>query len=163
MFDDPVLITSLSVFSETRLQEQEEVGTEVEGDRAPSGSKSTTLFLKVSAAADFFSSNKTLMSEPPPVLVDLSKRSLLYLLGIVDKIQFLIHIFSVFFRSPCYQLSSILPALPSLAGLHLATSSDGSLKSQSTTRHTPSKLLDLDTTRSVPQHYPITLHTTRCR
>jgi len=71
VFGDPVLITSLSTFSESRLQDQEALGGEVDGNTSPSRSKSTALFLKISAAADFFSSNKTLMREPPPVLVDL--------------------------------------------------------------------------------------------
>jgi hypothetical protein len=71
VFDDPALITSLSAFSETRVQEQEASGGDLENDSTLS-SRSTALFLKVSAAADFFSSNKTLMSEPPSVLVDLS-------------------------------------------------------------------------------------------
>ena len=71
MFDDPVLITSLSTFSESRLEGRKSLGGEFDGDTTPVRSKSTALFLKVSAAADFFSSNKTLMREPPPVLVDL--------------------------------------------------------------------------------------------
>ncbi|PVH82912.1 hypothetical protein DL98DRAFT_413996 [Cadophora sp. DSE1049] len=75
VFETPELITSLAQYSETRQ-------TEVMEDLQPKESQgekkskthdelSSTLFLRVFAAADYYTTNKTLMEEVPPVYVDL--------------------------------------------------------------------------------------------
>ena len=74
MFDNPDLISSLALFSESR--QPVEVDQAILQDRGGSPTqdpKSSTLFLRVTAAADYFSSNKTLMRNVPLVHVDISK------------------------------------------------------------------------------------------
>lgn len=66
-FDTPELITSLADYSEDRAKRGNcnshvDIGSSTE----------SLAFLRVQAAADFFSSNETLMRHPPDVLVDIS-------------------------------------------------------------------------------------------
>lgn len=66
VFDTPSLITSLADFSEGQLrQSPAQIRT-----RSPS-EQGSVLFLRVQSAADFFTTNKTLMQSPPPVDVDI--------------------------------------------------------------------------------------------
>ncbi|KAK0269161.1 hypothetical protein LTR35_015070 [Friedmanniomyces endolithicus] len=65
VFDTPDLIQRLAVFSESQqaIDRPESPGSEA--------SEESLLFLRVQAAADFFSTNKTLMNSPPAVDVEL--------------------------------------------------------------------------------------------
>ncbi|RMZ01160.1 hypothetical protein D0862_06460 [Hortaea werneckii] len=67
VFDSPELIQSLATFSENHhfRPDVAEIGRVHSNDRA------SVLFLRVQAAADYFSTNKTLMRHPPPVDVDI--------------------------------------------------------------------------------------------
>ena len=74
VFDTPALIQELALFSETRqarvvprATEQSEVLTEQ--------SDTASLFLRILAAADFYTLDKSLMKEPPLVEVDISQSS----------------------------------------------------------------------------------------
>lgn len=67
MFDTPHLIQSLADFAETQASQPQ-----VEDDALkPDYSSGTVLFLHVQAAADYFTTNKTLMRHPEPVDVDI--------------------------------------------------------------------------------------------
>jgi len=65
VFDTPDLIQSLAVFSEGQqtIESPQRTGGEA--------LKESLLFLHVQAAADFFSTNRTLMNSPPAVDVEL--------------------------------------------------------------------------------------------
>ncbi len=65
VFDTPDLIQSLATFSEAQQTDER---TQSTGSGAP---KESLLFLHVQASADFFSTNRTLMSSPPAVDVEL--------------------------------------------------------------------------------------------
>lgn len=65
MFDTPALIQSLAAFAE---QQASLPANGVPEYTQPSGS---LLFLRVQAAADYFTTNKTLMLRPQPVDVDI--------------------------------------------------------------------------------------------
>ncbi|RMY02087.1 hypothetical protein D0867_11169 [Hortaea werneckii] len=67
VFDNPELIQSLAAFSENVGIDQANTGV----GRVHSKHRASVLFLRVQAAADFFSTNKTLMLHPPPVDVDI--------------------------------------------------------------------------------------------
>jgi len=77
VFETPELITSLAQYSESR--QPDPIQTE---DQKPSLSPkqttkrepddlSSTLFLQVFAAADYYTTNKTIMKDVPPVYVDI--------------------------------------------------------------------------------------------
>lgn len=66
-FDTPELIQSLSAFTEAASESR---SSQPPSD-SPSEGQESLLFLHVQAAADFFTTNKTLMSQPPAVDVDL--------------------------------------------------------------------------------------------
>lgn len=68
VFDTPRLIQSLASFSEQRQASQSEPREQREGSDKASG---TILFLHIRSAADYFTTNKTLMLQPPAVDVDL--------------------------------------------------------------------------------------------
>lgn len=65
MFDTPALIQSLAAFAEQ--QALLPANSELK-HKQPSGS---LLFLRVQAAADYFTTNKTLMLRPQPVDIDI--------------------------------------------------------------------------------------------
>lgn len=68
VFDTPHLIQGLATFAELQaLQPQ------AEDNKPPrqNYSTGTILFLHVQAAADYFTTNKTLMQHPPPVDIDI--------------------------------------------------------------------------------------------
>ena len=65
VFDTPELIQALATYA------QEPNRKRPEPSRSLARSKESVLFLRVRAAADFFTTNKELMSSPPPVDVDL--------------------------------------------------------------------------------------------
>jgi hypothetical protein len=67
VFDTPSLITSLAEFSEQQLRQYPDG---VKPSCSPTV-KESLLFLRVQAAADFFSTDKTLMQQPPPVDIDI--------------------------------------------------------------------------------------------
>jgi hypothetical protein len=73
VFDTPELIASLAQYSEKRqehgLQEQDHKGTEFVATES-------VLFLRIQAAASYYSTNRTLMDYPLPVDVDISMRDL---------------------------------------------------------------------------------------
>ncbi|KAK4580211.1 hypothetical protein LTR86_000414 [Recurvomyces mirabilis] len=67
VFDTPPLVQSLAAFSLVRQEPNSQLLT---GGHTGSDQESL-LFLRLQAAADFFSSNTTLMQDPPPVDIDL--------------------------------------------------------------------------------------------
>lgn len=70
VFDTPELISSLASYSE-RLR-----GTKAAENTyrlANKGGAQSVLFLRIQAAASYYSTNRTLMDFPPPVDVDISK------------------------------------------------------------------------------------------
>lgn len=91
VFDTPELISALALHSESR---QNSEGLEqLDPERKTSASEEKSLlFLQVYAAADFYTNNQTLMNDPPPVYVDLSK-PVVYLNSTPAhlNLQFLIH------------------------------------------------------------------------
>ncbi|KAG5953797.1 hypothetical protein E4U53_002653 [Claviceps sorghi] len=64
--EDPTLLQSINTFSVSRLDAG---ATEESAARPLDGSSS--LLIEIQAAADYFTDDKELMSNPPPVLVDL--------------------------------------------------------------------------------------------
>ena len=66
VFNTPSIITSLAVYSESRQDYTSVINT-------PRADPVSILFLRVEAAADYFTTNKTLMQNVPPVNVDISK------------------------------------------------------------------------------------------
>ena len=70
VFETPLLVSSLAAYSERR----QDLGLEdAEYTEADSSTPSkSVLFLQIHSAADFFSSNRTLMEFPPAVDVDIS-------------------------------------------------------------------------------------------
>lgn len=75
-FDNSDLITALSTYAYARQAElndfqlQQLVARRVYNQKISTASQKSLLFLQIFAAADYFSLNKTLMSDVPPVLVD---------------------------------------------------------------------------------------------
>lgn len=70
MFDTPGLISSLAEYSEQR--DLRECGEELlQSTKYLTNEQGSILFLRIQAAADFFTTNKTLMHHPPPVFVDI--------------------------------------------------------------------------------------------
>ncbi|KAH9845269.1 GPI-Mannosyltransferase II co-activator [Teratosphaeria destructans] len=68
VFDTPDLIASLAEYSDRHIKEQG-VGTGVVS--RPPSAEDSVLFLRVQGAADYFTTNETLMQHPPPVIVDI--------------------------------------------------------------------------------------------
>ncbi|KAK5743687.1 hypothetical protein LTR17_002594 [Elasticomyces elasticus] len=66
IFDTPDLIQDLAAYSETQQNKQP-----IKQESTKHHDQESILFLRVQAAADFFTSNKTLMSSAPPVDVEL--------------------------------------------------------------------------------------------
>ncbi|KAK4550612.1 hypothetical protein LTR36_000191 [Oleoguttula mirabilis] len=66
VFDTPDLITSLAVYSEARVRQHLP-----DTEDTVSADKQSVLFLRVQSAADFFTTNTTLMNSPPDVNVDI--------------------------------------------------------------------------------------------
>lgn len=84
VFDTPDLISSLASYSELRRSAfLNQKGTASDllppSDSLPIASQgvgsTTTLFLRISAAADYFTTNLTLMQNVPPVNVDISEKA----------------------------------------------------------------------------------------
>jgi len=77
-FDNPTLLSAITVFSNTRRQALDQASIQHLQSRKfinPSSPEvkiahSSLLFLQISAAADYYSLNKTLMEHVPPVFVD---------------------------------------------------------------------------------------------
>lgn len=75
-FDNSNLITALSTYAYARqaelngFQVQQLVARRVYDQKTSTASQKSVLFLQIFAAADYFSLNKTLMSDVPPVLAD---------------------------------------------------------------------------------------------
>ena len=63
VFDSPELITALADYSTSR---------EISPHSLPKQEFKSVLFLQISTAADYFSTNATLMTSVPPVKVDIS-------------------------------------------------------------------------------------------
>ncbi|EDU46318.1 hypothetical protein PtrSN002B_007641 [Pyrenophora tritici-repentis] len=68
VFDTPELVSSLAKYSEQR-QFQGDEGRDVKG--AASETPESVLFLRLQAAASYYSTNRTLMDYPPPVDADI--------------------------------------------------------------------------------------------
>ena len=75
VFDTPELITSLATYSESRQTLPSSDWNP--GHRRVGSSPDSILFLQVFAAADYFTTNKTLMQHVPPVNVDISELDLI--------------------------------------------------------------------------------------
>lgn len=83
--DDPTLLSSITAFSSSRLSSLEAIKPSSQDDSLVSFSdpshappstssaspKESVLFLRIYAAADYFTLDEGLMRSPPPVLVDL--------------------------------------------------------------------------------------------
>lgn len=75
-FGNPALLSSLTVFSNDRRDRAEESFIQKLQDRkykpvlSAESANPSLLFLRISAAADYFSLNRTLMEHVPPVFVD---------------------------------------------------------------------------------------------
>lgn len=67
MFDSPELVSSLAQYSELRPDPQTPGALFQDKDTSQS-----LLFLRIQAAASYYSTNRTLMESPPPVDVDIS-------------------------------------------------------------------------------------------
>lgn len=67
VFDNPELITSLHNYSMSRRQSS----PSPHWDTKPAQREASIILLRLSAAADYFTLNQTLMQHPEPVLVDL--------------------------------------------------------------------------------------------
>jgi hypothetical protein len=90
VFDSPELITSLATYSETRQPEGES-----HEDNIPNISRSfkrlehetdklqSVLLLQILAAADYYTTNRTLMEHVPPVFVDIILDT--YLLNVLPR------------------------------------------------------------------------------
>ena len=70
VFNTPELITSLAVFSESRQSSR--LPARDSGSPLPNEWLSSALFLRILAAADYYTTNQTLMQNVPPVNVDIS-------------------------------------------------------------------------------------------
>ena len=77
VFDTPELISSLASYSTARQSTSKSQKPAVPKTQ-PHGDLSSVLFLRVLAAADYFSSNKTLMQNVPDVNVDISTYHLFF-------------------------------------------------------------------------------------
>lgn len=75
MFENPELITSLADYSESRQSSPEDelssVSKTAPNKHTYNDAISSTLFLRIQAAADYFTMNETLMKDVPPVYVDI--------------------------------------------------------------------------------------------
>lgn len=81
MFDTTELISSLAAYSESRIQLLEKTELAQANLHQPPSDlsrgepeRSSVLFLRICTAADYFSSDESLMLHVPPVDVDISKR-----------------------------------------------------------------------------------------
>ena len=99
VFDTPNLIASLARFSEAR----ETSRSSTKASSALQGPRSI-LFLQIFLAADYYSTNESLMKDVPPVLVDISKWQQTLSLAVTN---------SSSPRSVASQHSSQVPALDS--------------------------------------------------
>ncbi|ROV97076.1 hypothetical protein VMCG_07495 [Cytospora schulzeri] len=74
VFDTPELITSLYNYSMTRQQSSSSSSSPSSPSSSsptPKDRQSSILFLRIDAAADYFTTNQTLMKHPDPVAVDI--------------------------------------------------------------------------------------------
>lgn len=70
VFDSPELVSSLANYSD---QTHELVAASKTSGLSSTRGEQSILFLRVQAAASYYSTNRTLMDYPPPVDVDISK------------------------------------------------------------------------------------------
>lgn len=80
VFDDPSLISSLAAYSEKRQdavfsskQDVMQSGRSPELSAASDAAPTSTLLLRISAAADYFTTNTSLMQNVPLVEVEISE------------------------------------------------------------------------------------------
>ncbi|KAF2146131.1 uncharacterized protein K452DRAFT_263728 [Aplosporella prunicola CBS 121167] len=84
VFETPELISALDSYSEARRPD-------IASEEQPAAPPSSLLFLQVQAAADFYSTNETLMKAPPDVPIDISDTLMLapvldpYILNILPR------------------------------------------------------------------------------
>ncbi|KAK4190200.1 hypothetical protein QBC35DRAFT_490995 [Podospora australis] len=71
VFDSPDLITSLNAYSSTRQPSEPSLLPPSAALLPPNEVQKSLLFLHILAAADFYSSDSSLMKKPPPVDVDI--------------------------------------------------------------------------------------------
>jgi len=75
VFDTPSLISALGIYSEAHKSSEELLGSPTQRSAvAPSltTKNSSLLFLQMFSAADYYTSNRTLMNYPPPVDIEIS-------------------------------------------------------------------------------------------
>lgn len=71
VFETPELIAALASYSES-IPDSRPIAADGRLD-SPGDTSASLLFLRIQAAADFYSTNKTLMRSPPDVKVDISR------------------------------------------------------------------------------------------
>ncbi|OHE92612.1 hypothetical protein CORC01_12058 [Colletotrichum orchidophilum] len=71
VWDTPELISSLATYASLRRSDQDDVDAHEASRRANQEHENSLLFLRVSASADYFTDNDTLMAQVEPVSVDL--------------------------------------------------------------------------------------------
>ncbi|KAK1639617.1 hypothetical protein BDP81DRAFT_313857 [Colletotrichum phormii] len=71
VWDTPKLISSLATYAFSRQSDQDDAGTHKASQNRNREQENSLLFLRVSASADYFTDNDTLMAQVEPVSVDL--------------------------------------------------------------------------------------------
>jgi hypothetical protein len=79
VWESPELISSLAAYAADRQESgadsqkvmEPRIQTEANGPRSRQARQASILFLRVLAAADYYTDNATLMSNTPPVLIDI--------------------------------------------------------------------------------------------
>lgn len=71
VFDTPELVQGLAAYSDDQRRAIDLQDFPIVGNKGEQETHESLLFLRVQAAADFFSSNRTLMHHPPDVDIDL--------------------------------------------------------------------------------------------
>lgn len=71
MWDTPELISSLATYAFSRQSDQDDANAHQASQSRGREQESSLLFLRVSASADYFTDNDTLMAKVEPVSVDL--------------------------------------------------------------------------------------------
>ncbi|KAF2097416.1 hypothetical protein NA57DRAFT_77673 [Rhizodiscina lignyota] len=83
VFDAPSLVTSLAAYSEQRKERASCGSRSTLNPDTGTGNRRSLLFLRVQSAADYFTTNNTLMRNPPDVHVDIILDP--YVLGIFPR------------------------------------------------------------------------------
>ena len=103
-FETQSIITSLAVYSDSRQGYRSVIDNLEPSLQGPESA--SILFLRVQAAADYFTTNKTLMQNVPPVIVDISKSLYfvdLFVCILMYSYKSSIHTYSTYFQDPWCQ------------------------------------------------------------